>query len=333
MLLRSIDDLMLVGVKIGHESNQVLAIYKEGSALRNFDGPPEALAESTGAAVMVEDTPLRLLLEDVLAGPSVVSWVDPVLDAVRHRMKNLKGTLARRAERWGHTRAGELTAWLALLAAVEGRILAGRTPVLEHAQTWTLAQLEHAVSAVRMGTPSETATLDADDIAATFAAYARTIGHVSKEPTHTPASHSLQRVAGTSRLESALSRDRDAAKRQLRFRIISWLANRLRIPISEVEADRSFSDHGLDSVSSVELAKSLSDGLGREVDATVVWSFATIDALADHLVATPAASTEPVPATRPADQGSSPRPRPSSSGGTQLQDELAMLEHELRSRS
>jgi acyl-CoA synthetase (AMP-forming)/AMP-acid ligase II/acyl carrier protein len=156
---------------------------------------------------------------------------------------------------------------------------------------------------------------------------------VSKEPTHTLASHSLQRVAGPSRLEGASSRDRDAAKRQLRFRIISWLANRLRIPVSEVEADRSFSDHGLDSVSSVELAKSLSDGLGREVDATVVWSFATIDALADHLLATRAASTEPVPAARPADQGSSSCPRPSSGGGTQLQDELAMLEHELRSRS
>lgn len=99
-----------------------------------------------------------------------------------------------------------------------------------------------------------------------------------------------------------------------------------------MEPGRSFSDHGLDSVSSVELAKSLSDSLGREVDATIVWSFATIDALADHLLA-PTTPSDPEPASVPADRGSASSPRLSSGGGSQLQDELMMLEHELRSRS
>jgi len=291
MLLRSIDDLMLVGVKVGQdENNQVLGIYKEAGLLRNFDGPPEALAEVTGATVMAEDASLRLLLAETLGAPAVVSWVDPVIEAVRHRMKNLKGTLARRAERWGHTRAGELTTWLALLAAVEGCLLAARSTELEHARTWTLAQLEHAVSAVRLGTPSETATLDADDIAATFAAYARTIGNLAPgfpgsdtngSPAAAPASNGAQKEAAAATKRP----DRESAKRELRTRIMLWLAHRLRIPVAKVEAGRSFADHGLDSLSSVELAKDLSDLLKREIDATVVWSFATIDDLAEHLVA------------------------------------------------
>jgi acyl-CoA synthetase (AMP-forming)/AMP-acid ligase II/alkylation response protein AidB-like acyl-CoA dehydrogenase/acyl carrier protein len=338
MLLRSIDDLMLVGVKVGQdESSQVLGIYKEASALRNFDGSPEALAESTGAAVMLEDTPLRLLLTDILGASAVVSWVDPVIDAVRHRMRNLKGTLARRAERWGHTRAGELTTWLVLLGAVEGCLATERTAALEHAHTWTLAQLEHAVSAVRLGTPSETATLDADDIAATFAAYARTIGNLPKEAPGVPGEpRRVQRSSspdsGADARAAKTSADRDSAKRELRSRIISWLANRLRIPVSEVDAGRSFADHGLDSLSSVELAKSLSDTLGREIDATVVWSFATIDALAEHLLnpPPPAENADPPVVAEPP---SAPSARPGSSIETQLEDEIAKLEHELRSRS
>ncbi len=342
MLLRSIDDLMLIGVKVGHgESNQVLGIYKSAGSLRNFDGPPEALAEATGAAVMAEDTPLRLLIEDVLGAPAVVSWVDPVIEAVRHRMKNLKGALARRAERWGHTRAGELTTWLALLTAVEGSLAKARSVDLEHAHAWTLAQLEHAVSAVRLGTPSETATLDAGDIAATFAAYSRTIGNLATESASSVASAGLKRAplaANTSSTTDGQSLAQNGAnehaKRELRSRIIAWLANRLRIPVSEVEADRSFADHGLDSVSSVELAKELSDTLGREVDATVVWSFATIHSLAEHLLAPPPPTPRASSVQGSSSAGSAaPSARTVSNMDGQLEDEIAKLEHELRSRS
>jgi acyl-CoA synthetase (AMP-forming)/AMP-acid ligase II/alkylation response protein AidB-like acyl-CoA dehydrogenase/acyl carrier protein len=333
MLLRSIDDLMLVGVKAGQdESNQVLGIYREAGSLRNFDGPPEVLAEATGAEVMAEDTPLRLLLGEILNAPQVGSWVDPVIDAVRHRMKNLKGTLARRAERWGNTRAGELSTWLALLGAVEGCLAGAGSPDLEHARTWTLAQLEYAVSAVRLGTPSETATLDADDISATFAAYARTIGNLAPDPTRGSRPPAAPVSVRAEAREVRRAGDRDSERRELRSKIMTWLANRLRIPVAKVEPERSFADHGLDSLSSVELAKTLSDSLGREIDATVVWSFATIDALAEHLVAPDPPQAPEVAATpNPAHTGSSARS--SSSVEAQLQDEISKLEHELRSRS
>jgi acyl-CoA synthetase (AMP-forming)/AMP-acid ligase II/alkylation response protein AidB-like acyl-CoA dehydrogenase/acyl carrier protein len=335
MLLRSIDDLMLIGVKVGHnESNQVLGIYKAAGSLRNFDGPPEALAEATGAAVMEEDTPLRLLIEDILSAPAVVSWVDPVIEAVRHRMKNLKGALARRAERWGHTRAGELTTWLALLAAVEGCLASSRSLDLEHAHSWTLAQLEHAVSAVRLGTPSETATLDADDIAATFAAYSRTIGNLATDSGRAETKRSPLAPQGGAKTEGApaASSAHEHAKRELRSRIIAWLANRLRIPVSEIEAGRSFADHGLDSVSSVELAKELSDILGREIDPTVVWNFATIHSLTEHLLAPDPARTAPAENKAPSGPASSSGRTGSTLEG-QIEDEIAKLEQELRTRT
>jgi acyl-CoA synthetase (AMP-forming)/AMP-acid ligase II/alkylation response protein AidB-like acyl-CoA dehydrogenase/acyl carrier protein len=346
MLLRSIDDLMLIGVKAGRlESNQVLDIYREAASLRYFTGAPESLAEATGAAVMADDAPLRLLLGDVLGAPDVVSWVDPITEAVGRRMQNLDGAPGRRAARWGHTRAGELTSWLALLAAVQGRCSGQRSPELAHAHAWTLAQLEHAVSAARLGTPSETATLVADDIAATFATYARTIGDLEPDSSReVPSSRPRPVQSGTSGRvgsnghavtagvdqERGSARERDAKRRELRARIISWIASRLGIPIGEVEPGRSFADHGLDSVASVELAKTLSDGLGRELDATVVWSFATIDALAEFLA-------RPQPEAPPAAASASERvldtSLPERGKEASLDESVARLEQELGWRS
>ena len=328
MLLRSIDDLMLIGLAAGHrESNQVLDIYREAASLRYFSGAPESLAEATGAAVMADDAPLRLLLTDVLSAPDVVSWVEPITEAVGRRMQSLTGALGRGAERWGHTRAGELTSWLALLAGVQGCWSACRTPELEHAQAWTLAQLECALSAVRLGTPSETATLAAADIAATFATYARTIGNLALDASSSPRSSpsAASHLAPPGRLQ-----EREARRRELRARVISWLASRLGIPVAEVEPGRSFADHGLDSVSSVELAKTLSDSLGRELDATVVWNFATIDALAEHL-ALPAPPPEALPRPGAAPELSlAPMGR---SADVPFDEAIAKLEQELGWRS
>jgi len=338
LLLRSIDDLMQVGARGSFtETNRIMCLYRDAGLLRHFDGPPEAVAERTGAGVMESDASLRLLVEEVFCAPDMVQWIGPALEAVRRRMATLKGPLARRAQRWGHTRAGELTTWLVLLAAVEGSLRAAPTAELARARDWARAQLEHVLSSVRFGTPSETATLDTSDIAATFAAYARTIGDLDPErssrdqgvessPWETGRPPAGAR-AGTLPDDSAYG---ESSRRELRSWIISWLARRLQIPVAQVDAGRSFADHGLDSVASVELAKALSDKLGRELDETLLWNFATIDALVDHLVRTSGtAEAEPANSSE-----SAPTPRsPSHEVESQLDEEIARLERKLRPRS
>ncbi|HEY3593976.1 MAG TPA: acyl-CoA dehydrogenase family protein, partial [Polyangiaceae bacterium] len=282
LLLRSIDDLMQLGGQGGYaETNRISSLYRDAGLLRNFDGPPEAVAELTGAVVMEEDASLRLLIDGVFGAPELVRWIDPVVDTIRQRMRHLTGALARRAQRWGHTRAGELAAWLTLLAAVEGSLRTARTPELERAHAWARAQFEYALSAVRYGTPSETATLDTSDLAATFAAYASTIGELDPDPASrdlTLSEFEPWQDARPKRGGPPLTptQSGESSKRELRSWIISWLANRLQIPVSQVEVSRSFADHGIDSVAAVELAKSLSDELGRDLDTTVLWDFATI---------------------------------------------------------
>jgi len=338
MLLSCVDVVMQLGVSSASaETNDRLScLHRDAGFLRTFGGTPEAVAELTGAGVMADDSPLRRLIDEALHAPDVSARVDVALSAVKKRMLTLRGALATRAQRWGHTRAGELTVWLVLLAAVEGSRGATRDEQeSDRAHAWVSAQFEQALAAVRFGTPSETATLASSDIASTFAAYARTIGepeHLAepRAPEPRPIGASKDSVPpGTpdSVFPPAEGRGRAARALELNAWISSWLARRLQIGGSEIESARSFADHGLDSVAAVELAKALSDKLGRRFDETLLWNFPTIEALVGYVVdleSGPGGDARPKAPSEPA---------PDSSPDSALDDEVARLERELRFRS
>jgi len=332
MLLRCVDDVMQLGVSgASAETNRLSCLHRDAGFLRTFGGSPEAVAELTGAAVMADDSPLRRLIEEALHATGVSVRIDAALSAVRQRMRQLRGALASRAERWGHTRAGELTAWLVLLAAVEGSRGPARDVLeLNRAHAWAVAQFEQALAAVRLGTPSETAMLTTSDVAATFAGYARTIGELesqprSQEPEPRPIGPTRDSVAPGSD-PPAEARSRAARASELSAWVSAWLARRLQTGVPEIESARSFADHGLDSVAAVELAKALSDKLGRELDETLLWNFPTIDALVTYVVEiehAPGADATPTIAS----QAEELHPQ------SPLDDEVARLERELRLRS
>ncbi len=331
MLLRCVDNLMQLGVKGTQvEANRLSCLHRDAGFLRTFGGPPEALTELTGAAVMADDSALRRLIEEALHAPHVSPRIDSALSAVRQRMLHLSGALAQRAERWGHTRAGELTAWLVLLAAVEGSRGAVRNDELERAHGWAVAQLEQSLSAVRFGTPSETAALNTSDIVAAFAGYARTIGELETHGTANEHLHPPRAAGATSdppASPTAEARGRETRSSELKGWISAWLARRLQVGVSEIECARSFADHGLDSVAAVELAKALSDKLGRELDETLLWNFPTIDALVSYAVHDEHASRS-IAQAKP--DLASPEAADASSA---LDDEVARLERELGFRS
>jgi acyl carrier protein len=103
---------------------------------------------------------------------------------------------------------------------------------------------------------------------------------------------------------------------------------------SQIDPRRSFADHGLDSLAAVQLAAALSERLGRVLDETLLWNFATIEALVAHLEATaPAAQTRASERRGPAGsrQEGSERAAPAAPEGS-IEDEVAKLERELKQR-
>lgn len=65
--------------------------------------------------------------------------------------------------------------------------------------------------------------------------------------------------------------------------IINLLIQQWKIPAEAIASDKTFSDYGVDSVMAVNLAQELEDWLKTPLEATLVWNFPTIQALANHL--------------------------------------------------
>ncbi len=72
--------------------------------------------------------------------------------------------------------------------------------------------------------------------------------------------------------------------------IENWLADLmgeiLEIPPSEVDRTKRFDRYGLDSVAAVSVSAALGKHLGRELDATLLYDYPTINKLALHLAET-----------------------------------------------
>jgi acyl-CoA synthetase (AMP-forming)/AMP-acid ligase II/alkylation response protein AidB-like acyl-CoA dehydrogenase/acyl carrier protein len=340
LLLRAADDLMQLGAQRGADEMQRLStLYGQAGFLRTLDGPPEPVAELVGGLVMEGDgKALRELISVTCGAPDVVPMLDRVVSSLRLRLSRSPAALTRRAQRWSHTRAGELTTWIVLVAAVEGARRDTPTPELSRAATWARAQFEFALSTVELSTPSELAALEANDVADAFAAYARTIGdleddHSAGSPDAPPPMGYWESMSGIHAVPRT-TRDTSAAtesfsRAELTEFIVSWLSRRVRLPASKIDRSRSFADHGLDSMAAVELAKALSDKLGKILDETLLWNFATIDELLDHLETLNATrSSSEVVVGAPAATAAVDEP----TGISRLDDEMAKLELELKRR-
>jgi acyl carrier protein len=73
--------------------------------------------------------------------------------------------------------------------------------------------------------------------------------------------------------------------------LISRLAELLRVSPDEVDVQEPFANFGLNSIDAVSLSGDLEDLLGRNLSATLLWDFPTIETLSNYLVADTADDT------------------------------------------
>tara|TARA_R110002072_G_scaffold241027_11_gene399770 strand:+ start:52683 stop:52964 length:282 start_codon:yes stop_codon:yes gene_type:complete len=69
----------------------------------------------------------------------------------------------------------------------------------------------------------------------------------------------------------------------LRNWLVAEIAQRLEVARDQVDADAEFDELGLDSVQAVALSGALSDRLGQELPATLLYEHRSIRSLAEYL--------------------------------------------------
>ncbi len=78
-------------------------------------------------------------------------------------------------------------------------------------------------------------------------------------------------------------------EKEIRDRLVQEVASYANMPPDRVDIREPFASYGLGSIEAVQLVGVLETWLGLTFDATLLWEYSTIDALAHHLAQAAAA--------------------------------------------
>lgn len=72
-------------------------------------------------------------------------------------------------------------------------------------------------------------------------------------------------------------------EKEIRDRLVREVASAANVPIDRVDIREPFASYGLASIEAVHLVGVFETWLGLTLDATLLWDYSTIEALARHL--------------------------------------------------
>jgi 8-amino-7-oxononanoate synthase len=289
MLWEAVDDLVqLLGRRGLVETLQMQSLVDDARVLRSLEGPTDAAAAALGASFISGGLhAARKLAAEFLSDGGLDSLVEEAVAALKEGGFAAVADLPPSSLHWMQARAGEFTSWVVLLGSVEHYRRQSPSAELNSAAAWVRSNLETTLTQARSGPPAEargaTAMARYASTATADEARARLVEAATKAPAIYP---STPRLAPESAREPEphSGGDDDLARW-----IADWLSRRLRLEATTVDPRRSIADFGVDSLVVVELAKALSEKVGRTLDEALLWNFTSINALVAHLQSKPTA--------------------------------------------
>ncbi|AJY31007.1 hypothetical protein BTM_4906 [Burkholderia thailandensis 34] len=313
-LSQTSDELMqMLGGRGYIETNVAPQIFRDARLPRIFEGPTETLLAHLGSRLLNGgDDLLGYLGERTGAGALAAELRGLGEQLLGEGLANadaLGG--AAHAANWVNYWLGSVAQWALLLAVVEQA--AKRRGVDGATLEWAQSQYELAVEAAQRQVGRRRVLSSAAQLAEWGQRVEREIGPIEQTvPGATQRIDPLLRAeydmhAPPSDIGAAPAADEpppaadvspepepapasavQAApelKREIERWLLTWLGERLRNRRIALTAETTFADIGLDSILAVELTMAFGDAFRTTVDASAVWDYASIDALATHLAA------------------------------------------------
>jgi alkylation response protein AidB-like acyl-CoA dehydrogenase/acyl carrier protein len=264
------------------ESEQVARTFRDARVLRIFEGPSEALLHHVGASALRGGGALWDFLADTLAGADLAA--------------RLRDVLARHAEQGDATQdrrlairflAGRMFVCAAHFAA--GRLPGAASP--GPAQAALAERFDEACErfAAKLALLEQGANEQDLSVAVGARVFATAPG--AQAPLEEDRHSRLMEGTASPAPRAGAALEVNAEHAVLIELLRQHAARVTRLAVSAIELDTSFSELGFDSVDAAEFAMALEQPLDREIDPTLLWSFPTLRALAAHLSAPRARSS------------------------------------------
>lgn len=300
-LSQSTDELMqTLGGRGYIETNLVPQMYRDARLARIFEGPTETLLSHLGSRLLNRCDDLLKHMEERIEAGMPAAELREIAEQLREDSLQSSEVLggATHAAHWANYWLGTAAQWAFLLAVVEHA--SRRRRVDEGALEWVRSHYENAIEQAQRQARRRCALASVDALDEWALTVARDIGSIERtvpaaaselDPmlcdalAHTAAPHN---PAGAEHLPSAgtatpLASIDPPSRQKLEEWLLAWLRTRMRHRPLDLSVQTSFADIGLDSIASIELTMAFSDAFGMSVDASAIWDYPTIGALATHL--------------------------------------------------
>ena len=291
------------------ETNIAPQILRDARVLRIGEGPNESLKIFLGKSV-THTNKLAQFLADVLDAPQLASQLQEAAQEVNQRcLQSSIFSDRSSAMAWAYSLIGELACYAALIASTAKIGQIHPCEKREHALAWSKLHFEQYLQKALQGSKAETLFSQVETICDRINDYTQSIDDIEQrlagtdyelddllvlnpeaktESNHLAALEFTSKPATTNgnghhpgNQKTALINQQTPEK--IETWITNWLNKKLKIALETIKPSKSFADFGLDSIFAVELAQDLADWSGIEIEATIVWNYPTIEALADYL--------------------------------------------------
>lgn len=312
-LWTGVDQLMqMLGGRGYTENNTVAQMMRDLRLFRIFEGPTEALNVFLGARVINHGKSFMGFVESTLQAPEIAKEVAEmaaeILRMTEERARSL-GMSSGQINQWAQSFIGELTTLHVLDAFVRYRNKIEPGVALQQAQDWLSKQIEIKRAQVTTSLGVSQVWMSPAQLLGASDALAQDIGDIQQQAADMERDldallkrddaddDSFEAFAEGEPQESVETKAKTEAtpfvsaapsaaseEEEVESWVIAWLSKHMRLSADEVDAQTTFVDIGMDSVSAVEFSFALQTWLGFDVDSTVVWQYTTIGSLSKFLV-------------------------------------------------
>ncbi|MCM0591135.1 MAG: AMP-binding protein [Gloeotrichia echinulata DEX184] len=304
-LWEAADSLMqMMGGRGYMESNLAPQILRDARVLRIGEGPNESLKIFLGKSV-THTQKLAEFLADILDAPELASQLQEATQEINHRCLQLKIFNDRSsAIAWAYSLIGELACYATLVAATAKIREIHPSEKRDHALAWSQLHFEQCLQSARTGVNAETLFSKVETLSERINDYTQSIDDIEQSLAgsdyeldellvlNPEAKTKINPLAVVEFASKPISNGNEATQtitlnhqtpEMLETWICEWLNKKLKVDPDTIKPSLSFADFGLDSIFAVELAQDITDWCGLEVEATIVWNYPTVEALANYL--------------------------------------------------
>ncbi len=294
--------VQLLGGRGYMENNLAPQILRDARLFRIFEGPTETLNMYLGSRVLHNSKELHNFLSHTLGASAVSNSLKDAAERINARFLGSNPFNERSsAIRWASVFIGEVATYAILLAAAHKAYQRNQSQQIRRAVEWAQMKFDITLNSALSGTSAESVLLGADETTDFVSSYGEAIGDLEQTlagedntldellcrnrstASQTPITHSPETV----RLEGKVSQTNSIISpytaKSIENWLGQWIANELEVEVDKINAQKSFAEYGLDSVTGVRLASDLNNWLGREVSPNTTWDYPTIATLAQHL--------------------------------------------------